>query len=296
MLTIRYRLRLVPGIAYIFYVSLSLSPMANPLPLPPLPPSSASPSSVSPTLSNARRHSTSSIGAYVSFASGPFAGRTVRAEIVEVQKADLGRKCADPPIVPPAVPAPGGGANSHTRTADHYDREREYADHDRPPPRAAGPYHGFHPHPPSHPHPHAQPQIQERNVRKDRRPLDPPPVVSLRFFEAMLYGTDKQYEREIPAEYVLPLSLLYSLLTPSPAQSKSRASSARSTSSASRSRPHPPKSSPSKPINPSLPSRLSRLLCLHPYLSLTPRIHTQESSTQTPLRQRRRAKDKESRV
>jgi hypothetical protein len=39
-----------------------------------------------------------------------------------------------------------------------------------------------------------------RSVRKDRRPLDPPPVVRLRLFEGFNMGTEEQYEKEIPAE------------------------------------------------------------------------------------------------
>ncbi|TBU44691.1 velvet factor-domain-containing protein [Dichomitus squalens] len=34
-------------------------------------------------------------------------------------------------------------------------------------------------------------------ARKDRRPLDPPPVVQVRFFEVVHFGTPAQYEREI---------------------------------------------------------------------------------------------------
>ncbi|KAH9831011.1 velvet factor [Rhodofomes roseus] len=67
------------------------------------------------------------IGRLVHFVSGPFANRTVRAELDELQKADLGRKCGN----------------------------------------------------------------------RDRRPLDPPPVVRLKLFEIIDEGTPQETEREI---------------------------------------------------------------------------------------------------
>ncbi|KAH9925295.1 velvet factor [Fomitopsis serialis] len=67
------------------------------------------------------------IGRSVHFVSGPFANRTVRAELDELQKADLGRKCGN----------------------------------------------------------------------RDRRPLDPPPVVRLRLFETFNEGTPQESEREV---------------------------------------------------------------------------------------------------
>ncbi|EMD37762.1 hypothetical protein CERSUDRAFT_94755 [Gelatoporia subvermispora B] len=62
----------------------------------------------------------------ITFATGQFAGQTIRAELEELQKADLGRKFA----------------------------------------------------------------------RKDRRPLDPPPVARLRLFRIFNHGTPSSYERE----------------------------------------------------------------------------------------------------
>ncbi|EMD36538.1 hypothetical protein CERSUDRAFT_124320 [Gelatoporia subvermispora B] len=67
------------------------------------------------------------LGAPVTFIIGPFAGRTIRAELLEVQKAQLGRKFA----------------------------------------------------------------------RKDRRPLDPPPIVQLRLFEICNQGSLNTYEKEL---------------------------------------------------------------------------------------------------
>ncbi|EMD37537.1 hypothetical protein CERSUDRAFT_114167 [Gelatoporia subvermispora B] len=53
-----------------------------------------------------RRVGSSTIGETVTFAAGPFAGHTIRAELEEIQKADLGRKyaCKDRrPLDPPPV-------------------------------------------------------------------------------------------------------------------------------------------------------------------------------------------------
>ncbi|KZT04936.1 uncharacterized protein LAESUDRAFT_727507 [Laetiporus sulphureus 93-53] len=75
----------------------------------------------------ARRAGPSPIGDPISFTAGQYAGRTLRAELEELQKADLGRKYA----------------------------------------------------------------------RKDRRPLDPPPVVQFRLFDVFNVGTSRQTEREI---------------------------------------------------------------------------------------------------
>ncbi|KAF8685082.1 Velvet factor [Rhizoctonia solani] len=41
-----------------------------------------------------------------------------------------------------------------------------------------------------------------RFARRDRRPVDPPPVVRLRMFEVLEEGTDNQHEEEISAELV----------------------------------------------------------------------------------------------
>ncbi|ELU42353.1 Velvet domain-containing protein [Rhizoctonia solani AG-1 IA] len=72
------------------------------------------------------------IGKPIRNVSGPFAGRTIRSQLQEYQKPDLGRKFA----------------------------------------------------------------------RRDRRPVDPPPVVRLRMFEVLEEGTDNQHEEEISAELV----------------------------------------------------------------------------------------------
>ncbi|CAE7200168.1 unnamed protein product [Rhizoctonia solani] len=72
------------------------------------------------------------IGKPIQNASGPFAGRTIRSELEEYQKPDLGRKFA----------------------------------------------------------------------KRDRRPVDPPPVVRLRMFEVKDEGTLNQREEEIPAELI----------------------------------------------------------------------------------------------
>ncbi|KAL6304668.1 velvet factor-domain-containing protein [Sparassis latifolia] len=77
-------------------------------------------------LIQARRVGSSSIGDPVTFIDGEFGGHTLRAELIELQKADLGRKYA----------------------------------------------------------------------RKDRRPLDPPPVVQFRLFEVYNAGTPREIEKE----------------------------------------------------------------------------------------------------
>lgn len=142
----------------------------------------------SPTLTSARRHTTKSIGKFITFASGPFKGRTVRAELVEVQKADLGRKCADPPtststnpLYPSHSPSSSAG-NVRDRDGpegSNVGRDKDRLNKDR-----------------------EKEKEETKNVRKDRRPLDPPPVVSLKYFEMIHYGEEGQYEREIPAEEV----------------------------------------------------------------------------------------------
>lgn len=142
----------------------------------------------SPTLTSARRHTTKSIGKFITFASGPFKGRSVRAELVEVQKADLGRKCADPPsststnpLYPSHSPSSSAG-NVRDRDGpegSNVGRDKDRLNKDR-----------------------EKEKEETKNVRKDRRPLDPPPVVSLKYFEMIHYGEEGQYEREIPAEEV----------------------------------------------------------------------------------------------
>lgn len=111
----------------------------------------------SPTAVNARRHTAADIGSFQTFESGPFTGRTIRAEVREVQKADLGRKCADPPT-----------AASTTSSHKAKDKDKD----------------------------------ETRNVRKDRRPLDPPPVVKLRLVELKNRGTPEEHEVEIPPDEI----------------------------------------------------------------------------------------------
>lgn len=122
------------------------------------------------------------------FASGPFRGRTVRADIKEVQKADLGRKCADPPVGSSGHGSHhGGGAGSGSGAAKETEgtdgtgsRRGKEKEHDNG----------------------KESQGEAKAVRKDRRPLDPPPVVELKFFESIHHGTPHQYERPIAAEDV----------------------------------------------------------------------------------------------
>ncbi|TFK52995.1 hypothetical protein OE88DRAFT_1627638 [Heliocybe sulcata] len=80
-----------------------------------------------PNFTRPRRPRSSSIGQPVEFVAGQFAGQTMRAELQELQKADLGRKYA----------------------------------------------------------------------RKDRRPLDPPPIVQLRLFRVYNLDTDREVEEEV---------------------------------------------------------------------------------------------------
>ncbi|KZT28279.1 hypothetical protein NEOLEDRAFT_1176016 [Neolentinus lepideus HHB14362 ss-1] len=80
-----------------------------------------------PNLVRACRPRSSSIGQPVEFIAGRFVGQTMRAELQELQKADLGRKYA----------------------------------------------------------------------RKDRRPLDPPPIVQVRLFRVYNLDTDREVEEEI---------------------------------------------------------------------------------------------------
>lgn len=164
-------------------------PQSHSPPQPSQNPTSAQPQQTpSPTLTSARRHTTKSIGKFITFASGPFKGRSVRAELVEVQKADLGRKCADPPsststnpLYPSHSPSSSAG-NVRDRDGpegSNVGRDKDRLNKDR-----------------------EKEKEETKNVRKDRRPLDPPPVVSLKYFEMIHYGEEGQYEREIPAEEV----------------------------------------------------------------------------------------------
>ncbi|EJD01948.1 uncharacterized protein FOMMEDRAFT_141163 [Fomitiporia mediterranea MF3/22] len=130
----------------------------------------------SPTNLAARRHTTSDIGKWKTFATGPFAGRTVRAEIIEVQKADLGRKCADPPTSGNGSHGGDDGENSAARKGKEKEHDKDRAEKEK--------------------------DGETRAVRKDRRPLDPPPVVSLQLYESVHHGTPHQYERVIAAEDV----------------------------------------------------------------------------------------------
>lgn len=138
-------------------------------PAPTAPPPSAHAPQATPAVANARRHTTAAIGSPITFYTGPFAGRTVRAEIKEVQKADLGRKCADPPT---ATASPTSASPSNANNSNNASGNEGAADANE----------------------------SARSVRKDRRPLDPPPVVSLKYYEVFHHGTDRQHEREIPAE------------------------------------------------------------------------------------------------
>ena len=51
------------------------------------------------------------IGVPLNFSTGQFSGKHVRAELIELQKADLGRKYASNPV----VPSPASCADSFTR-------------------------------------------------------------------------------------------------------------------------------------------------------------------------------------
>ena len=124
----------------------------------------ATPIVTSPTTPYGQRPSFSTIGTPHHVSSGVFAGRTIRAELEEVQKADLGRKCADPPR-----PAP---IQAHLNMQNMGSGALSALDG------------------------------RQRTARKDRRPLDPPPVIALRIYEVFNVGTDRQMERRIPVEYV----------------------------------------------------------------------------------------------
>ncbi|CAE6461231.1 hypothetical protein BN14_06019 [Rhizoctonia solani AG-1 IB] len=78
------------------------------------------------------------IGKPIPNVSGPFAGRTIRSQLEECQKPDLGRKFA----------------------------------------------------------------------KRDRRPVDPPPVIRLRMFEVLDEGTENQREEELPAESIETIGLV----------------------------------------------------------------------------------------
>ncbi|KAL5514550.1 hypothetical protein ACEPAG_1866 [Sanghuangporus baumii] len=148
----------------------------------------------SPTNINARRHTTADIGKWKMFASGPFMGRMVRAEIKEVQKADLGRKCADPPTGSSAHGSHHGG--NGTGSGSGAGPEGETTD-------ATGGRRGKEKeHQNSRDGNVKENHSETKAVRKDRRPLDPPPVVELKFFESIHRGTPHEYERPIPAEEV----------------------------------------------------------------------------------------------
>lgn len=81
------------------------------------------------------------IGAPLHFTTGQFTGKHVRAELIELQKADLGRKYVR--------------HSCYSHTASHTYAPNSF-----------------------------------RYARKDRRPLDPPPVVQLKFFYSFP-GTDR---------------------------------------------------------------------------------------------------------
>ncbi|PSR84103.1 hypothetical protein PHLCEN_2v5531 [Hermanssonia centrifuga] len=135
-----------------------------------------------------------SIGHPVTFSTGQFEGRTLRAELIELQKADLGRKYA----------------------------------------------------------------------RKDRRPLDPPPVVQLKLFEVFNHGTQLETHREfesyddlrgfgllchidlfpVPAQDSLPPPVPSKRKGQSQSQSRTRPTST-STASASASKSASPTTTPS---------------------------------------------------
>lgn len=122
----------------------------------------ATPITASPTTPYGQRPGNLTIGTPHYVTSGVFAGRTIRAELEEVQKADLGRKCADPPR-PAPIQAHLGMQNIDSGPLSALDG-------------------------------------RQRTARKDRRPLDPPPVVALRLYEVFNVGTDRQVERRIPVE------------------------------------------------------------------------------------------------
>ena len=139
-----------------------------------------------------RRHTTASIGSYITFASGPLKGRTIRAHLEEVQKADLGRKCADPPTSASGGGGSGGAGGAGNGGSGGHGGHSSHTSHG-----SQSTHHGGHPTMMSGA---PIPDGLVRSVRKDRRPLDPPPVVRLRLFEGFNIGTPDEYEKEIPAE------------------------------------------------------------------------------------------------
>ncbi|THH12767.1 hypothetical protein EW146_g7387 [Bondarzewia mesenterica] len=90
---------------------------------------------------------TRSIGDPLNFTSGQFSGQLIRAELIELQKADLGRKSV-------FIPCPRSPAQTFSPDSFRY-------------------------------------------ARKDRRPLDPPPVVQLRLFKVQNAGQHDQREVEV---------------------------------------------------------------------------------------------------
>ncbi|KAF7795717.1 hypothetical protein EIP86_006882 [Pleurotus ostreatoroseus] len=103
-----------------------------------------------------------SIGRPVTFTSGQFEGRTIRAELIELQKADLGR---NEPSVAMCEPRSLSVMRLFTK------RYRGYA----------LPYSA---------------RVFPPYARKDRRPLDPPPVVQLRLFDVFNSGTAFETHKE----------------------------------------------------------------------------------------------------
>lgn len=58
--------------------------------------------------------------------------------------------------------------------------------------------------------------LPHRYAVRDRRPLEPPPVLRLRLYEVFNAGTSAQSEVEIPAEYVPQVFRSYSTTSPCP--------------------------------------------------------------------------------
>jgi hypothetical protein len=96
------------------------------------------------------------LGSPVTFVIGPLAGRTIRAKLRELQKADVGRKC----VV--SLPLPRLSCNGFKFVLWSY-----------------------------------SPKTLNRFLKRDRRPLDPPPCCLLTLYDVLEPGTKQERVEEI---------------------------------------------------------------------------------------------------
>ena len=121
-------------------------------------------------------------------------GRTIRIELVEVQKADVGRKCADPPRPRHSHPH-GGPSHPQARSSPTSPSAAPVGVESNATSASGGQSAGGSTGDKSR-------VGKDRVGKKDRRPLDPPPVVEMNVYEVFDMGTENQREVPVPAAYV----------------------------------------------------------------------------------------------